>query len=33
MWNQEIQNWQSVVLKLVILNYFEKNELNPTISI
>ena len=33
LWNQGIQKWKSVVLKLVILNYFENIELNPTLRI
>ena len=31
--NQEFQEWQSEVLKLVILRYFENIELIPTIKI
>ena len=31
--NQEFQEWQSGVLKLVILKYFENIELSPTINI
>ena len=31
--SQEFQEWQSVVLKLVILKYFENIELSPTINI
>ena len=31
--NQDFQEWQSVVLKLVILKYFENIELIPTIKI
>ena len=33
LWNQGIWKWQPVVLKLVILNYFENIEVTPTISI
>ena len=31
--NQETQKWQSLVLKLVKLNYFESIGLSPTINI
>ena len=31
--NQEFQEWQSVVLKLLLLEYFENTELSPTIKI
>ena len=32
-WSHKIQKWQSTLLKLVKLNYFESIKLNQTISI